>query len=52
MKAALRSKDIIDERDEKQIGNRVSMKALSITISGLGENLLRTIQDFETAQSE
>lgn len=51
MKAALSGKDLIEAIDEKIIENSVPMKALSIVISGLRDNPLRTIYDCETAPS-
>lgn len=45
VKAALRGKDLIDAMDNNRTDNIVSMKALSINISGLEDNPLRIIQD-------
>lgn len=51
VKAVLRGQDLIGAIDDKRIEHCVSMKPLSIIISGLGDNPSRPIQDCETAQS-
>lgn len=51
VKAALRGKDLIAAIEGEVVENIVTQKALSIVIPCLGENLQKSIQDCETADS-